>query len=137
MAKRGYSPEFRCRVQTLSIPRGMLAISGAFLSHELPAEVQIRLVLIMGPAAQRDVARPVPSAFPVGILVMVLHAARTSAAATLLIDEGATATVTSPYLASDCRRDGACSAIARSSVTSTAGALLVGDRSLLSERIVE
>jgi hypothetical protein len=30
MAKRGYSPEFRCRVQTLSIPRGMLAISQPF-----------------------------------------------------------------------------------------------------------
>ena len=141
MAKRGDSSEFRRRLQALNIPRGMLAVSGAFLSHELPAEVQIRLILIVGPAAQRDIARLMLSAFPVGILVMVLHAARALAATTLLVDEGATTTVASPDLASDRCRDGACSPSAGSSPSLTDGPIarprLVGERSLLLERLGE
>ena len=107
--------------------------AAALVPHEILPEVQVRLVLIMGPAAQCDVARLMRSAFPVGLFVMVFHAARASTATTLLIDERATTTVTSPYLASDSGRDGACSLIA----TSIAGARSVGDRSLLFECIVE
>ncbi len=90
----------------------MWAVAVPLVPHELPPEVQIRLVLIVGPAAQRDIARPVLSAFPVGILVMVLHAARAPAAATLLIDERATTPIALPYLAPDRGRDGARSSIA-------------------------
>ena len=109
--------------------------------HELPAEVQIRLVLIVGPAAQRDIARLMLSAFPIGPLMMVLHAARASAATTLLIDERATPPIALPYLAPDRGRDGACPSIATAIVTllatSIAAARLVGDRRLLPERIIE
>ena len=115
----------------------MLAVAAAFAPHEIAAEVQIRLVLIMSPAAQRDVAHLMLSAFPIGLLVMVLHAARASAATALFIDERATATVASPYLTSDRCRDGSCSAIATSTATLIAEAASVGDRRLLSERIVE
>ena len=55
----------------------------------------------------------------------------------LLINKRATSTVTSPYLASDRCRNGACSAVATSSVTATGGEGSFGDRSLLSKRIVE
>ena len=139
MAKRGYSPELRCRLQTLSIPRGMLGIPGAFLSHELPAEVQIRLILIVGPAAQRDIIHAMPSAFPVGFFVMVLHSASASAATTLGIDERATPPVALPYLASDRCRDGASSAVAVffATFTSFAGARSIGERGLFCERIHE
>ena len=120
-----------------NIPRGMWAVAVPLVPHELPPEVQIRLVLIVGPAAQRDIVRLVLSAFPVGSLVMVLHRARASAAATLLIDERATTTVALPHLAPDRGRDGACSATATSIATPIAAALLVGDRGLLRERILE
>ncbi|MEE8310738.1 MAG: hypothetical protein V3R77_00685, partial [Candidatus Binatia bacterium] len=90
----------------------MWAVAAALVPHELPPEVQIRLVLIVGPAAQRDIAGLVLSAFPVGILVMVLHRARAPAAAALLIDERATTPIALPYLAPDRGRDGACSLVA-------------------------
>ena len=97
--------------------------------------------MIVGPAAQLDIARLVLSAFPVGILVMVLHAARTSAATAPLIDERATATVALPHLAPDRSRDGACSSvatpIARPIPTSISAARRAGDRGLLRERILE
>ncbi len=109
--------------------------------HELPPEIQIRLVLIVGPAAQRDIVRPVLSAFPIGPVVMVLHRARASAATTLLIDERAATTVAPPYLASDRGRNGArlsnATPIVRSLATSIAAARLVGNRSLRLERFVE
>ena len=132
MAKRGYSRECRRGVQALSIPRGMSAIAGAFLSHELSAEVQICLVLIVGPAAQRDIAHRMLPAFPIGLFVMVFHTARASAATTLLIDERATTAVPSPYFASDGCRDGASSAIAISRATSTA--TWIGTRSIAGAR---
>ena len=113
--------------------------AAALAQHEISAEVEIRLVLIVGPAAQRDIARRMLTAFPIGLLVMVLHTVRGSAATILLIDERATTTVTSPYLASDSSRDRACSAIATFSVTSTliAGGRSVGHRGFLFKRIVE
>ena len=89
--------------------------------------------MIVGAAAQRDVGHLVLSAFPEGLLVMVLHAARASATTTLLIDERATTTVALPYLASDRRWDGAC----LSATSSIATARVVGERSFLLERIVE
>jgi len=115
----------------------MLAISGAFVSHELPAEVQIRLILVVGPTAQRDVSHFVLSAFPVGLFVMVLHRMSASAAATLVIEERATTPVALPYLASDRCRDGASSAVAVSfaTFTSIAGTGSVGERRFLLERI--
>ena len=119
----------------------MWTVTVPLVPHELAAEVQIRLGLIVGPAAQRDIARLVLSAFPVGILVMVLHRARAPAAATLLIDERATTPVALPYLAPDRGRDGACSLIATSVASSIATlisvARWVSDRSLLPERVVE
>ena len=115
------------------MPRGMWTVAAALASHEVFPEIQIRLVLIVGSAAQRDVARLMLSAFPVGLLVMVLHAARASATTTLLIDERATTTVAPPYLAPDRRWDGAC----LSATSSIATACVVGERSLLLERIVE
>ena len=111
----------------------MWAVAHALVPHEVSSEVQIRLVLIVGPAAQRDIARLMLSAFSVGLLVMVLHAARAPATTPLLIDERATTTVALPHLAPDRGRDGACSLLA----TSIAGAPVVGDGSLLLERIVE
>jgi hypothetical protein len=63
----------------------------------------------------------------------VLHAACAPATTTLLIDERATTTVALPYLASDRRWDGACSAVA----SSIAAACVVGDRGLLLERLIE
>ncbi len=71
------------------MPRGMRAVAAALAPHEILPEVQIRLVLIVGPAAQRDIVRLMLSAFSIRLLVMVLHAARASAATTLLIDERA------------------------------------------------
>ena len=124
-----------------NIPRGMWAVAVPLVPHELPPEVQIRLVLIVGPAAQRDIVRPVLSAFPIGLLVMVLHAARASAAPTLLIEERATTPIALPYLAPDRGRDGACSSvatpIARPIATPIAAARRAGDRGLLRERILE
>ncbi len=111
----------------------MWAVAAALAPHEASPEIQIRLVLIVGPAAQRDIARLMLSAFPVWLLVMVLHAARTSATTTLLIDERATPAVALPDLASDRGWDGACSSIA----TSIAAVRVVGDRSLLLKRILE
>ena len=116
----------------------MRAVALPLVPHELPPEVQIRLILIMRPAAQRDVVHLMPATFPIGLLVMVLHATCDLAATTALIDERATTTVASPYLASDRGRDGACSAVATSIVTALIGGEgSVGDRSLLFERIVE
>ncbi len=69
-----------------NIPHGMWAVAVPLVPHELPPEVQIRLVLIVGPAAQRDIVRLVLSAFPAGSVVMVLHRAR--APATILIPTG-------------------------------------------------
>jgi hypothetical protein len=120
-------------------------VAVALAAHEVSPEIQICLVLIVGPAAQRDVVCLMLSAFPIGLLVMILHAARASATTTLLIDERATTTVALPYLASDRRWDGACSAIvssiawpsASTVVSSIALARVVGDRGLLLERIVE
>jgi len=71
------------------------------------------------------------------LLVMVLHAARALAAMPLLIDKRAATPVTSPYLTSDRRRDGACSVLATSSAASIAAARSVGDCRFLLERIVE
>ena len=115
----------------------MWSIAAAFLPHELPAEIQIRLILIMGPAAQRDVVHTMPSAFSVGLFVMVLHAARGSAAATLVIEERATTPVALPYLASDRCGYGASSAVAVFLTTfmSHAGARWIGERGFFCERI--
>ena len=121
----------------------MLAIAVAFLAHELLAEIQIRLILIVGPAAQRDVVHVMPAAFSVGLFVMVLHRACAPAAVTLVIEESATTPVALPYLASDRRGYGASSAVASSfalsfaTFTSIAGAGSVDERGLLLERIVE
>ena len=123
----------------------MWAVAVPLVPHELPAEIQIRLVSIVGPAAQRDIARLVLSAFPIGILVMVLHATRAPAAATPLIYERATTPIALPHLAPDRGRDGACSSvatpiarpIATSIVTPIAAARWAGDRGLLRERILE
>ncbi len=119
----------------------MWTVAAALAPHEVSPEVQIRLVLIVGPAAQRDIACLMLSAPPVRLLVMVLHAARASATTTLLIDERAATTVASPYLASDRGWDGACSSIARSIArliaTSIAAGRVVGDCSLLLERVGE
>jgi hypothetical protein len=55
----------------------------------------------MGSAAQRDIVDLVLSAFPVRVLVMVLHPARAPTATTLPIDERATTAIASPYLTSN------------------------------------
>ena len=93
--------------------------------------------MIVGPTTQRDVARFVPSAFSVGLFVMVLHAARASAAAPLVIEERATPPVALPYLASDRCGYGASSAVAVSfaTFTSVAGARSIGERGFLLEYI--
>jgi hypothetical protein len=72
----------------------MLAIAAALPQHELPPKVQIRLILIMAPAAQRDIAHPMLATFSIGLFVMKLYTPRASTATTLLIDERATTTVT-------------------------------------------
>ena len=119
----------------------MLAIAAAFLPHELLAEVQIRLILIVGPAAQRDVVHVMPAAFSVGLFVMVLHRACAPAAVTLVIDERATTPVALPYFASDRRGYGASSAVASSfalsfaTFTSIAGAGSIRKRGLFCERV--
>ena len=119
----------------------MWAVTTTLAAHELRSEIQIRLVLIVSPAAQRDIACLMPSTFAVGIDMMEFYTARASAATPLIIDERASATVTSPHLAPDRRRDGAGSAVATSigtsGVTLSAEAGLIGDRRLFSERIVE
>jgi hypothetical protein len=58
--------------------------------------------LIVGPAAQREVISLMLSAFPIGLLVMVLHAAPASTTT-----ERAATTVALPYLAPDRRWNGA------------------------------
>ncbi|MEE8311748.1 MAG: hypothetical protein V3R77_05785 [Candidatus Binatia bacterium] len=143
------SSNLRPYTEASNIPRGMWTVAAALVPHELPPEVQIRLVLIVGAAAQRDIARLMLSTFPVGILVMVLHRARAPAAATLLIDERATTPVALPHLASDRGRDGARSSVATpiarpipTSIatliaTSISAARWAGDRGLLRERILE
>ncbi len=119
----------------------MWAGAAALVPDEVSPEVYIRLVLIVGPAAQRDIACLMLSAPPIRRLVMVLHATCASATTTLLIDECATTTVALPYLASDGGGDGAGSAIvtslARLIATSIVAAGVVGDRSLLLECILE
>jgi hypothetical protein len=86
----------------------MWVVAAALAAHEVFPEVQIRLVLIVGPAAQRNVVCLMLSAFPVRLLVMILHAACASATTTLLIDECATTSVALPYLAPDRRGFGGC-----------------------------
>ena len=90
----------------------MWAVAAALVPHELPPEVEIRLILIMRPAAQRDVARLVLSAFPIRSLVMVLDPASGLAASTPGVDECATTPIALPQLAPERCRDGARSSIA-------------------------
>ena len=90
----------------------MSAVAASLATHEIPPEAQIRLVLIVRPAAQRDVARLVLSAFPVRSLVMVLDPARGPAASTPGVDECATTPIALARLAPERCRDGARSSIA-------------------------
>jgi hypothetical protein len=68
----------------------MLAEAATPVHHEITPKVEIRLVLLVGSAAQLDVLRLMPSAFPVRHFVMVLDTARLATAPSLLVDERAT-----------------------------------------------
>ena len=59
----------RCIRQASNIPRGMWAVAAALPQHELPPKVQIRLVLIVGPAAKRDIVRPMLPTSSIRLLV--------------------------------------------------------------------
>ena len=120
-----------------NVPRGMWLVIGPFAPHEAFPEVQIRLVLIVSLAAQRDVARLVLPAFPVGPVVMVLHAACGAAATTPPVDEGATAAVALPDRTSDRCWNSAGSPSGESSRGSVAGPSPVGERSLILQSIGE
>lgn len=131
----------------------MFAVAAPLVPHEILSEVQVGLILIVSPAAQRDVVHLVLPTLPVRPFVVVLNAARAPAAASPPVDERATAMVALPYLASNRGRDRACSSIAATIgsavvsliidsvapvvVKTTAGVRTIGNGSLLPERLIE
>jgi hypothetical protein len=69
--------------------------------HEPLSEIQIRLVLIVGVTAQRDVAVFVSAAFPKRKLVVILDPPSRAAAPAVVIDKRATPGVAPPHLATN------------------------------------
>jgi hypothetical protein len=77
--------------------------------HERPAEVEVRLVLVVCGAAQLDVFGCGPSPDSERLPVVELHVARRSAATSERIHVAAASAVASPYFAPYCRRNGSLS----------------------------
>ena len=69
--------------------------------HEVSAEVEIGLVLVVSRAAQRDVVGLVRTAFPVGADVVILHGPFGAAAPTMFIHKCAATVVAVPDLAAN------------------------------------